>query len=176
MALRRKPGEDEPPLRLLEVDASMAGTLSFQDPVNLQINGRFEGSLDVKGLLTVGPNAQVRATIQGEAIVIGGAVEGPVSASRRVELLPTARVIGKVSTPRLIVQDGAVLHGTCDMMAAPDGRQSMTLEELASYLEVEPPAILEWAQSGRLPGTQDGGQWRFDRQRIEAWLAQEKIR
>ena len=53
MALRRKPDEDGQ-LRLLEVDASMAGTLSFKDPVNLQINGQFEGSLDVRGVLTVG--------------------------------------------------------------------------------------------------------------------------
>ena len=35
----------------LEVDASMTGSMVFKDPVNLQINGRFEGTLDAKGNL-----------------------------------------------------------------------------------------------------------------------------
>jgi excisionase family DNA binding protein len=175
MVLRRKSGDDDGQPRRLEIDAAMSGTLSFKDPVNLAINGRFEGSLDVKGSLTIGPAAQVRATIQGEHIVINGTVEGPVSASHRLELHSSARVTGKVSAPRLIVHEGAVLQGTCDMVGNADG-QWMTLEELARYLEVDTTAVLEWVQSGRLPGAQEAGQWRFERQRIEAWLAEEKIR
>ena len=181
--LRRKQAEEEGQLRRLEVDAGMSGTLVFKDPVNLQINGRFDGSLDVKGSLTIGPAAQVKATIHGESIIIGGTVEGPVVGTRRVELQARARLIGDVTTPRLIVHEEAILHGRCEMVPAtpesapePETRQWMSLEELASYLEVEGPTVLEWAQSGRLPGEQQNDQWRFDRQKIEAWLAQEKIR
>ncbi len=175
MVLRRKP-DDEPQPRLLEVDASMTGTLTFKDPVNLQINGHFEGSLDVKGSLTIGSAAQVKATIHGESISIAGNVEGPIVASRRLELLPTARVVGKVTTPKLIMQEGAVLHGPCDMLTHEPDRNWMSLEELARYLEVDIATVRDWAQGGRLPGKQDGGQWWFDRARVEAWLAQEKIR
>ena len=175
MALRRRPDEDTQPRRL-EVDASMTGTLNFKDPVNLQINGQFEGTLDVKGSLTIGASAQVKATIRGENISIGGTVDGPIIASQRLELLNTARVVGKVTTPRLVVQEGAVLHGTCDMTQTATERQWMTLDELARYLEVETGTVLDWVQAGRLPGKQDDGQWRFDRAKIEAWLAQEKIR
>ena len=180
MALRRKPDEDGQ-LRLLEVDASMAGTLSFKDPVNLQINGQFEGSLDVRGVLTVGPSGRVRATIHGEQIVIAGRVEGPVTASKRMELMATARVLGKVTTPRLVMHEGAVLQGPCEMIAEPAASEGppsqwMSLEELARYLEVDAAAILDWAQNGKLTGRQEGGQWRFERQLVEAWLAQEKIR
>lgn len=175
MALRRKAEEEAQP-RLLEVDASMTGTLSFKDPVNLQINGRFEGSLETKGSLAIGDKARVKATIQGEQIIIGGLVEGTVVASQRVELLRTARLIGKLTTPRLVVHDGAILHGTCDMPQPKADSPWMSLEELARYLEVDTGTVLQWVQSGRLPAQQDGAQWRFDRSRIEAWLAQEKIR
>ena len=175
MALRRRP-EDEGQPRWLEVNASMTGTLSFKDPVNLQINGQFEGTLDTKGSLVIGDKAQIKATIRGESISIAGSVEGTVAASRRLELQPSARVVGKITTPRLIVQEGAVLHGTCEML--PDRTDSpwMTLEELARCLEVEVNTVLEWARSGRLPAQREGDAWRFERKRVEEWLAQEKIK
>lgn len=177
MALRRKP-EDE--MRLLEVDASMSGSLSFKDPVNLQINGRFDGTLDIKGSLTIGPSAQVKATIYGEEMSVAGSVEGTVVASKRLELLSTARVTGKVTAPKLVVHEGAVLHGSCDMVSASpapaEGGAWMSVEDLARYLEVEAGTIVEWAATGRLPGRQDGAAWQFDRKRIEEWLAQEKIK
>lgn len=176
MALRRRPAEDEAQPRPLEVNASMTGTLSFKDPVNLQINGQFDGTLDTKGSLLIGDKAQVKATIRGEIISIAGSVEGTVTASRRLELLGSARVIGKVTTPRLIVQEGGTLHGTCEMLQEPAEPHGMTLEELARYLEVDESQILEWAKGGRLPAHQEGGVWRFDRKRVEDWLAHEKIR
>ncbi len=176
MALRRTP-EEEKQTRLLEVDAAMTGTLSFKDPVNLQINGQFEGALETKGTLSIGERAQVKATIKGEDIHIAGTVEGPVTATRRIELQPTARVTGKLSTPRLSIQEGAVFQGTCDMSALPGGEgASMAMEELALYLEVDTATIVEWATSGRLPAQQVNGQWHFDRRRIEEWLAKEKAR
>ena len=176
MALRRKPAEDQMQPRLLEVDASMKGTLSFKDPVNLQINGQFEGTLETKGSLSIGEKAQVKATISGEQIQIAGSVEGPVTASQRLELLGTARVVGKVTTPKLIIQEGAVLQGACDMLTAAGESQWLSLDELARYLEVDASTIMEWAQAGRLPSQRDGMKWRFERRSIEEWLAHEKIK
>ena len=178
MALRRRLDEPLQP-KVLEVDASMAGSLTFKDSINLQINGRFEGSLETKGNLFIGERAQVKATITGETIVVRGSVEGPIVASQRLELQGGASVIGKVITPTLVVQEGAVLHGQCEMRGERGASEPrwMTLEELARYLEVETNTVIDWAKSGRLPGEQDGqGQWRFQRQRVETWLAQEKIK
>ena len=49
--------------KVMDVDASMQGSLSFKDPVNLRINGKFEGTLEVRGNLTIGQNAIVLADI-----------------------------------------------------------------------------------------------------------------
>ena len=176
MALRRPREEDGQAERWLEVDASMTGTLAFKDPVNLQINGQFEGTLDAKGKLSIGEKARVKATIHGDAITISGTVAGDIAATSRLELLGTARVNGKVATPRLIIQDGAVFQGTIEMGAS-EGRVGwMSLEELAKYLEVDAATVTQWAQSGRLPAQRENGQWRFDRVKIEEWLAHEKIK
>lgn len=176
MALRRqKPAEDEGE-RWLEVDASMTGTLTFKDPVNLQINGHFEGTLEAKGKLFIGERARVKAAIHGEIITVSGLVEGQVTATSRVELLPTANVTGKVTSPRVIMSEGAILQGTLEMLTARADNPWMTIQELTRYLEVDEPTVAQWAKEGRLPAQHDGTQWRFERAKIEEWLAREKVK
>lgn len=176
MGLRRsKDGDGSAQERWLEVDASMTGTLTFKDPVNLQINGSFEGTLDTKGKLLIGPKARVQATVRGEEITIDGTLSGNVTATVRMELRSNARMTGKLITPILVVQEGAVFHGTLEMLSGQDARW-IGAEELARYLEVDMPTVEQWAKQGRLPAQQHGGTWRFERARIEEWLAQEKIK
>ena len=175
MALGRQKHGEASPEKWLEVDASMTGTLTFKDPVNLQINGRFDGTLSAKGNLSIGERAQVKATIHGEAVTIGGTVTGDITASR-VELLPSARVTGKVSSPRVVMHEGAILQGALEMIGSQGERSLMTVEELARYLEVDHGTVSQWAQSGRLPAQRENDEWRFDRAKIEEWLAHEKIK
>ena len=52
----------------------------------------------------------------------------------------------------------------------------MTPEELAKYLEVEVGVISEWVNSGKIPGMKEGDNWRFDRNRIDEWVAEGKIK
>ena len=176
MAIRRGKNEEPTQERWLEVDASMTGTLAFKDPVNLSINGRFEGTLDTKGNLSIGEQAQVKATITGEKVIIGGSVTGNLSATHLVEVLSTGRIQGKVTTPRLIVHDGGSIQGTLEMLGTRGNSQWMTVEELAGYLEVDGSTVSQWAQEGRLPGQREGGAWRFERSRIEQWLAHERVK
>ena len=176
MALGRQKQSEASTEKWLEVDASMTGTLAFKDPVNLQINGRFEGTLDAKGNLSIGEHAQVKATIQGESIAVAGTVSGNVTATTRVELHATGRLTGKVTTPRLVVHDGAILHGSVEMIGGQTESPWMTIEELARYLEVDANTVSQWAEGGRLPAQREGSQWRFDRTKIEEWLAHEKIK
>jgi excisionase family DNA binding protein len=172
---RQKP--DEPGTeKWLEVDASMTGTLAFKDPVNLLINGRFEGTLDTKGNLLIGEKADVKATIKGEAVTVGGNVTGNITATGRVEFLSTARMNGKVVSRRIIMHEGAVLQGMLDMAAERTDTPWMSVEELARYLEVDASTVSQWAQAGRLPGQREDGQWKFERSKIEEWLAQERIK
>ena len=162
MALGRQKQSEPGTDKWLEVDASMTGTLAFKDPVNLQINGRFDGTLDTKGNLSIGEHAQVKATIQGESIAISGTVDGNVMATTRVELHGTARLTGKITTPRLVVHDGAILHGSVEMIGGKADSPWMNTEELARYLEVEASTVPQWAEGGRLPAQREAGQWRFD--------------
>jgi len=168
--------------RTLDVDASMQGSLIFKDPVNLRINGRFEGTLNTKGSLMIGENAVVNADISGESIVIAGKVEGNINAMKELKLIAPASVIGEIATPLLSVAEGAMFDGVCKMRSKSGNNGSyanpalMTAEELAKYLEVDMNMISDWVTSGKIPGVRDGGTWRFDRFKIDEWVAAGKIK
>ena len=165
MAFNKKGGE-----RVLDIDAAMQGTMVFKDPVNLRINGKFEGSLETKGSLTVGLTAIVLADIVGDNIIVGGKVRGRIIAKERLTLLPTAIVEGDIYPAKLNVTEGAVLEGKCIML-----HDFLNPEELARYLEVDLGSVMEWATSGKMPGKRDGSEWRFDRKEIDSWVASGKI-
>ncbi len=166
MAFKKKILEE----KTLDVDASMQGTLSFKDPVNLKINGKFEGNLETKGNLTIGQSAQVNADIVGDNIVIGGKVKGRITAKERLTLLPSASVEGDIFPARLNVAEGAVFEGRCSML-----HDFLNADELAKYLEVDLSSIMEWANAGKVPGHREGSDWRFERKAIDSWVASGKI-
>jgi excisionase family DNA binding protein len=165
MALRRKFEE-----KIMELDANMQGSLSFKDPVNLRINGKFEGNLEIKGSLTIGQTASVFADIAGDNIIIAGRVKGKVTAKEALVLLPTAIMEGDIYPARLNVAEGAILQGRCSML-----HDFMNAEELARYLEVDISSIMEWANSGKVPGAREGEGWRFERRTIDSWVAAGKV-
>ena len=92
----------------------LQGELRFQDVV--RIDGKFNGTVESKGSLLIGEPGQVIAKIKIGNIAISGRVEGSISASKKVEILNTGKVFGDVTTPILIVEEGAVLEGKCTML------------------------------------------------------------
>ena len=102
--------------KTIDIEAGMEGNIKFSNPVNLKISGKFEGELDTKGALIIGERADVRVTvIKGESITIAGKVRGDIVSSKRLELSSSAKVIGNIKTPLLIVNQGALLKGDCQM-------------------------------------------------------------
>jgi len=165
MAFKKKMEE-----KTLDVDAAMQGTLSFRDPVNLRINGKFDGNLDTRGNLTIGSTAVINADIIGDNIIVGGRVKGKITAKERLTLLPQAVVEGHIYPAKLNIAEGAVLEGQCSML-----HDFLNPEQLAKYLEVELNSIIEWANSGKVPANKEGNDWKFERKAIDSWVAEGKI-
>ncbi|HNX68863.1 MAG TPA: polymer-forming cytoskeletal protein [Candidatus Omnitrophota bacterium] len=176
MAQKKK---DEIQEKILDVDASMQGTISFKDPVNLRINGSFEGKLDTRGNLTIGENAKVAANIHGDNIVIAGKVTGDIVATRSLAILGSATLKGNVTTPRMSMVEGAVLQGHVGMQGATsaDGVDVfLTLKDVAQYLEVESKVIEDWAHSKKIPARFENGNWIFIKAEVDQWIQQERAR
>ena len=165
MAFKKKLEE-----KILDVDVAMQGNLTFKDPLNMRINGRFEGNLETRGSLTIASTAVVSADIMGDNIIIDGRVKGKIIAKESLTLLPAAVVEGDIYPAKLNVAEGAILEGRCSML-----HDFMSAEELVHYLEVDLNSILEWANSGKMPGLKEGNNWKFERKTIDSWVASGKV-
>lgn len=175
-----KRGQKHETEKILDVDASMQGSLVFKDPVNLRINGRFEGTLNTKGNLMIGENASVSADITGDSIVVAGKINGNIHATKELKLIAPACVVGDIRAPLLSVAEGAVLEGNCRMLSKSrahevGSRDLFTTDEIAKYLEVDQSLIMDWVNSGKLPATKNGDEWMFDKSKVDEWVASGKI-
>jgi len=172
MAFNRKEQHKEiPEEKIIEINAQMEGTLTFTDPVNLKIYGRYTGKLDTRGTLTIGSTAQVEANIVGEAVIVAGKIKGNVIAKKMLVLMPTAVLHGDISTPKLNIVEGAIFQGCCHML-----EDILSIDDLAQYLEIEIPAIVELATTGKIPAVKDGDSWKFERAQIDQWAASGRVR
>ncbi|MBL7151935.1 MAG: helix-turn-helix domain-containing protein [Candidatus Omnitrophica bacterium] len=50
----------------------------------------------------------------------------------------------------------------------------MTIEDVAAYLQVTRRTIYEWLKHNKIPAVKLIGQWRFKRERIDAWIDSRK--
>ena len=48
--------------------------------------------------------------------------------------------------------------------------QLLTIEEVAKYLRVKKRTIYDWLKKGKIPANKTVGQWRFKKEKIDAWL------
>ena len=86
--------------------------ISSQD---LTIDGKVEGTIELGDHgLTIGSGAEIKADLVAQTITISGAVTGNVTATAVVDLRATGSVDGDITTPRLVMADGAVIKGKVD--------------------------------------------------------------
>ncbi len=94
---------------------------------NLYMDGCVEGAVSLAGSrLTVGPNARMIGNVTAEDVIVEGMVQGDIRATGKVELRPTARVLGDIFTARLSMEDLAAMTGKIEIL-----RTSSPLGEIA---------------------------------------------
>ncbi len=83
---------------------------------DLTIDGQVEGTIELRqNVLTIGPNARIKAQVAAKTIVIEGHVTGDLTASERIDIRDHGSVDGDLVAPRVAVADGAHFCGSIDM-------------------------------------------------------------
>jgi len=82
---------------------------------DLRIDGIFEGEIDVRGAISVGPASSVNASLRVGSLEIEGEVRGNVAATEEVMVRAGGRLIGDVSARQIGIDDGGSLQGGIDM-------------------------------------------------------------
>lgn len=120
----------------------LTGETTFQ--AMLRVDGHLTGRVTSEtGTLIVGSTGRVDANIMVGTAMVNGTVNGDIIATEKIELGRTARVIGNVQTPRLMIEDGAVFEGSCSMLKsreasdkrAQDARRGVSTAETTEEIQ-----------------------------------------
>jgi cytoskeletal protein CcmA (bactofilin family) len=82
---------------------------------DLIVRGRIDGKVQVTQTLTVEKGAIVQADVDVRHLVVSGTVVGAIVASESAKLTSTARVVGDLASPRVMMEAGAAYRGRVDM-------------------------------------------------------------
>lgn len=83
---------------------------------SVRVDGTLEGEIETAASIVIGQGGKVLAKIAAANAAIAGYVQGNVDVSGRLELLPTARLYGDIKVGTLIIGEGAVFKGACQMI------------------------------------------------------------
>jgi cytoskeletal protein CcmA (bactofilin family) len=82
---------------------------------DLIVKGRVDGKIHLSHNLTVDKGAVVQADVDVKNLLVAGTLVGNVVASDSVRLQASARVVGDLASPRLLMESGAAYRGRVDM-------------------------------------------------------------
>jgi len=102
---------------LLGRGSTFEGKLVFEGTV--RIDGKFKGEIHSEGKLIVGENGEIDGEIWVESALISGKVNGNITGKGKIELQPPARFQGNLVAPSLVIQEGAIFDGNCQMSKGP---------------------------------------------------------
>ena len=114
------------------------------------------------GFRSVDDTAAVFARVPGDA---ARKLERTAAALR----IPKAQVVASLLSA--LETDGEFVLGRAEVPRDSAATEVMTAAQLADLLQVDEATVLELAERGELPGRRVGGEWRFGRTAVMAWLA-----
>ncbi len=110
----------------------LTGETNFQ--MMLRVDGHLTGTVSSDGgTLIVGTNGQVDANVAVSAATINGTVNGDIVATDKIHLGRTAKVVGNIQAPRLTLEEGAILEGSCSMLKAREAQEKREQEAKSQY-------------------------------------------
>lgn len=99
------------------IDTLLSANTSFQGHLktdgNVRIEGAYEGAIETVGNVLIAETARVNAEITAHAVQVWGWVAGHITASERLEILPTGRVFADIEVSSLMIDEGGVFRGQC---------------------------------------------------------------
>lgn len=83
---------------------------------SVRLDGKVSGEVKAAGTVHITEGAQVNAVVQAKFVVVAGSFDGQLYSSSRLELLPSSRVKGSITTPQIAVGEGAFIDGEIHMV------------------------------------------------------------
>ena len=96
----------------------------IQGSENLQVEGRFKGTIKLAGDLYIGPTGVVDADIEADNVVVHGQLNGNVLARKQLQIQSSGKLVGDCTAQSIDIKEGALFEGRSKMIrssASPAG-------------------------------------------------------
>jgi cytoskeletal protein CcmA (bactofilin family) len=104
-----------PALNVARIGPNLTIKGSVTGEEDLQIDGKVDGPVTIRGRLTVGTSGQLTAGVTARELAVYGKVSGNVDARDRVDIKRDGAVIGDIQTARISIEDGAIFKGRIEI-------------------------------------------------------------
>ena len=98
---------------LIGKDTTITGTLDVKGP--LKVDGTVKGKILCNDCVTIGQTGMVEAEIEASSAVIAGRLNGNIMTTDKVELQAKCELEGDIKTKSLVIEQGAIFCGSCNM-------------------------------------------------------------
>jgi cytoskeletal protein CcmA (bactofilin family) len=105
---------------------------NFSTDGSVRLDGKVSGEVKAAGTVHITDGAQVNAVVQARFVVVAGSFDGQLYCSERLELLPSSRVKGAITTPQISVGEGAFIDGEIHMVEESSGVQAPASKSFAT--------------------------------------------
>jgi len=82
----------------------------------IRIDGKFSGTIDIKGHIILGETGILVGDVVADSALFAGQYQGNLFIKDTLHLTATAVLTGKIDTGKIIVDEGAVLNGSCNVI------------------------------------------------------------
>ena len=107
---------------MLSKEVKLEGEI--QGSENLQVEGRFKGTIKLAGDLYIGPTGVVDADIEADNVVVHGQINGNVLARKQLQIQASGKLVGDCTAQSIDIKEGALFEGRSKMIrpsASPAG-------------------------------------------------------
>ena len=98
---------------------------------NIRVEGRIIGDVVSKSKVAIGPSAIIEGNVLAQVSEVEGEVKGSIEVTDLLTLKPNCKILGNITTDKLVVESGAKFEGKCRM------GQGLSKIELKNNLEVK---------------------------------------
>ena len=99
-------------------DTVINGTLDIRG--SLRVDGTVKGKVICSDCVTIGATGHVEAEIQANTAIIAGRMLGNVVTTEKIELQAKCEMEGDLKTKSLVIEQGALFCGACNMKSTKD--------------------------------------------------------
>ncbi len=99
---------------LLSKEVKIEGDI--QGSENLQVEGKFKGSIKLGGDIFIGLTGVVEADVEADNVVIQGQISGNVTARKQLQIQSSGKLMGDYTAQSIDIKEGALFEGRSKMI------------------------------------------------------------